>query len=186
MKIRELFEDVVDLNKVRQQRSAGRAVQTQAVPKDDDEYSFAQVDEREEQTVKELAEFEEWMHVAKTKGRIPGFDTMDDAIAYLLSDLDFPRKKTMSRIQALEWFKNLDEEERSEVRMIEHHSDRMIQMYEVLRNKLHAIQTMWHTRFAGKVHEEWDAVSSAAWLDSEFEFDITVLKDLKKVIAIVG
>lgn len=137
----------------------------------------------EEQTVQELAEFEEWMNTAKEKGRIPGFDTMDDAVAYLIVDLEMPHHITHAK--AHQWFKSLDDDQRSKAIMIAHHADRLINIYRVLHNKLSGIQNIWRDRFNGKIPHGWDATDGAAWLDQEFVHDIQQLNNLKKVVQIV-
>ena len=112
MKVKELIENVVkvDFAQARAKRDA-EANQHKAEHQLSQDYEkLVGEDEREGQTVQELAEFEEWMVVAKKKGRIPGFDTMDDAISYLLADLEMPTHITHSK--AINWFKALSEEER--------------------------------------------------------------------------
>jgi hypothetical protein len=181
MKVTELFENVVKVD-----FSKGRKVANDYWEKKahQDMSDLEQEDERETLTVKELAEFEEWMIVAKKKGRVPGFDTMDDCIHYLIATLEIPQHIT--RHKAIQWFSSLSEEDREKARMIAHHADRMILIYEILTTKIHGIQDTWYKRFNGKPPMGWDAIEGAAWLDQEFSYDIAQLKALKKAITILG
>lgn len=186
MKLHELFENVVnvDFAQARAKRDAQAAENRKGQEVQHYQQEIQQEDERETLTVQELAEFEEWMYIAKKKGRVPGFETIDDVIAYLLADVELPPHIT--RAKAINWFAKLDEEKREKVRMLAHHVDRMVDVYELLRTKLHGLQNTWYKRFDGKVPKRWDAVEGAAWLDTEFTYDITCLKNLKKAITILG
>lgn len=187
MKVKDLFENVVqvDFSKGKGMRPP---VDLEYEQKSQDvQAAYTKIqgeDEKETQTVKELGEFEEWMVTAKKKGRVPGFETMDDVIHYVIAELELPNHIT--RRKAIEWFSDLDEEDREKARMISHHADRMIQIYDILRNKIHALQDMWHKRFNGKIPSGWDATDGAAWLDSEFGYDILQLKNIKKAFEILG
>ncbi len=184
MKVKDIFEDIVDFAKARQQRAGQQQL---AQKKNDEETQFTNIiqdDENETLTVKELAEFEEWMATAKKKGRIPGYETIDDVIHYIIAVVEMPNHIT--RHKAIEWFAELSEEDREKIRMIAHHADRLIQVYVILRNKLHGIQNTWNTRFGGKIPSGWDAIEGAAWLDQEFSYDIKQLEKVKKVISILG
>lgn len=90
------------------------------------------------------------------------------------------------RASAIEWFKDISDDDREKARMLAHHADRLIQIYDVLRSKVHTLQDMWSKKFGGKVPRGWDAIEGAAWLDSEFTYDIAQLKNLKKAITILG
>ncbi len=88
MKVKELLEDIVNLAQAREKRDQQRQ-ETQKQQDVEQSYDKLQKqDQAETTTVQELAEFEEWMNVAKKKGRVPGFESMDDVVAYLLSDVD--------------------------------------------------------------------------------------------------
>jgi|SRR5271157_314872 len=179
MRLIELFENVIpfDFAKAR----ANREQQVQVQQKQSE---IEQEDEKETQTVQELAEFEEWMLTAKKKGRVPGFETMDDVIHFIIAEVEMPNHIT--RAKAIEWFGDISEEDREKARMIAHHADRMIDIYKILRNKIHTMQDMWKQRFGGKIPQGWDATDGAAWLDQEFTYDIKVLDNLKKAIKILG
>jgi hypothetical protein len=186
MKVKELFENVVNVN-FAQARAKRDAEATKHKKQQEVEQRYGELeqeDERETLTVHELAEFEEYAHTAKKKGRIPGFETMDDAVCYLLSDMELPSHITRSK--AINWFSKLSEEEREKARMIAHHTDRMIQIYEILKTKLHGLQDTWNKRFNGKIPQGWDATDGAAWLDSEYTYDIQALKNLKQAVTILG
>lgn len=184
MKVKDIFEDIVDFAKARQQRASQQQLSQK---QNDEETQFTKVlqdDENETLTVKELAEFEEWMATAKKKGRIPGYETIDDVLYYLTADVEMPNHIT--RHKAIEWFSDLSEEEREKVRMIAHHADRMIQVFTILRNKIHGLQNTWSVRFGGKIPSGWDAIDGAAWLDQEFTYDIKQLEKVKKAVSILG
>lgn len=186
MKVYELFENVLKVDFA--QNRASRDMDTywkQNKEKDvADNRNIESENEAESLTVHELAEFEEYMTTAKKKGRVPGFETMDDCVAYLLADIELPQHITRST--AIGWFSKMSEEDREKARMIAHHADRMLQIFEMLKTKIHGIQNTWYKRFNGKVPKGWDAVDGAAWLDSEFNYDISQLKNLKKAILILG
>lgn len=192
MKVTDLFENVVkvDFSKGRNKPaedhddwSHGRTQELSFTPVDR-KAAINGEDEAESLTVHELAEFEEYMATAKKKGRVPGFDTMDDCIHFLLAEIELPNHITRSK--AIVWFTKMSEEEREQARMLAHHADRMIQIFELLRTKLHGIQNTWYKRFNGKPPQGWDAIEGAIFLDTEFNYDITQLKNLKKAITILG
>lgn len=186
MKVKDLFENVVKIDfaqaHAKRQQQAIDNKRRQDLDKATEKVQTH--DERETQTVQELAEFEEWMVTAKKKGRVPGFETMDDVIYYLIHDVELPNHIT--RHKAIDWFSSISEDDREKVRMVAHHADRLIQIYDVLRSKVHTLQDMWSKKFGGKVPRGWDAIEGAAWLDSEFTYDIAQLKNLKKAITILG
>ncbi len=188
MKVKDLFENVVDFQQARELRDAKRAFDQQWQQKQSEvEQHYQKInkeDENETLTVKELAEFEEWMTTAKTKGRVPGFDSIDDVLYFLIASVEIPNHITRHKV--IEWFSDLTEEEREKVKMIAHHADRIIQIFVLLRNKIHGIQNTWSTRFGGKIPQGWDAIEGAAFLDQEFSYDIKQLEKLKKAIAILG
>jgi hypothetical protein len=124
------------------------------------------------------------MQTAKKKGRVPGFETMDDVIHFIIAEVEIPNHIT--RAKAIQWFTDISEEDREKVRMVAHHADRMIDIYKILRNKIHGIQDVWQKRFNGKIPQGWDATDGASWLDQEFTYDIKVLDNLKKAIKILG
>ena len=173
MKVRELLENVVHVDFARAR--ANIAQRADQLERDD---------AAETQSVQELAQFEEWMVVAKKKGRIPGFETMDDALAFLLADAELPQRIT--RESAIEWFSGLNEDEKEKVQMICYHADRMIQIYDILQVKIHGIQDTWHKRFRGNVPKGWDAIDGAAWLDQEFTYDKRQLNNLRKALELLG
>jgi hypothetical protein len=182
MKVKDLFENIVkvDFAAARQERD-----RKDAWDKVNGEVGKIEADDDAETlTVHELAEFEEYAHAAKKKGRIPGFEAIDDVVAYILSDMELPQHITRSK--AIDWFGKLNEEERSKARMIAHHVDRMVQVYEILKKKLHGLINTWTQRFGGKLPHGWDATDGAAWLDSEYTYDITALKNLKKAVELLG
>lgn len=183
MKVKELLEDVADFAQHRAKRDAimMNAKKHRAVNQRHDDID--EEDDAETLTVHELAEFEEYTYQAKAMGRVPGFTTMDDAVCYLLSDLEMPHHITRS--SAIKWFQSLSEEERGKARMMAHHADRMIRIYEMLKTKLRGLQDTWKKRF-GQLPKGWDCTESAAWLDSELSYDISHLKNLDKAITILG
>lgn len=186
MKLQDLFENIVnvDFAKARAIRDA-RAIHKNSEQKLSQDYEkLVDEDERETTSVYELAKFEEWMHAAKKKGRVPGFADIDEVQHYLVADLEFPSHIT--RAKAIQWFSALSEEERERARMIAHHADRIIQIYEILRTKLHGLQDTWVKRFEGNAPKDSDAITGGDWLNQEFNQDIKTMKNLKKAIVILG
>lgn len=146
--------------------------------------NLKQEDANETQTVHELAEFEQWMHVAKQKARVPGFANIDEVTQFLTIDTEIPNK--ISKQSAVKWFADMDEFDRDKVKMISHHVDRLVQVYELLRNKLQGLQNIWHNRFNGAPPKDWDAMVGADWLLSEFKDDIKILTNCKKLVELLG
>lgn len=184
MKVKDLLENVVDFKQAREKRDAAANQHKTEQGLSQDYEKLVGEDEVESLTVHELAEFEEYMVTAKKKGRVPGFTDMDDAVCFLIADIELPQHITRST--AINWFHKLSEQEREQARMLAHHADRMLQVFQVLRTKIHGIQDTWYKRFNGKPPKGWDAIEGAAWLDSEFNYDISQLKNLKKAISILG
>lgn len=184
MKLHELTENVINFAQARNKRDAMAIQHKQDHDADTNYETSVNDDETESLTVSQLAGFEEWMYVAKKKGRVPGFENLDAAMTYLLADIELPAHIT--RAKAINWFSSLSEEEREKVRMLAHHADRLLEIFQVLKTKLHGIQDTWAKRFGGKVPRGYDAIEGAAWLDQEFTYDMTALKNLKKAIAILG
>src|SRR5271165_6718225 len=118
MKLNQIFENVVDFAQARAKRAQQTADDKKQHEVEQSYHKIVGHDEDETQTVKELAEFEEWMITAKKKGRVPGFETMDDAVTYLLADIEIPLKIT--REKAIKWFSSLTEEDRAKVRVLAH------------------------------------------------------------------
>ena len=113
MKVRELLENVVHVDFARARANKEWEAKAKDIAQRADQ--LERDDAAETQSVQELAQFEEWMVVAKKKGRIPGFETMDDALAFLLADAELPQRIT--RESAIEWFSGLNEDEKEKVQM---------------------------------------------------------------------
>lgn len=134
MKLIDILEDVVNLADVRKRK------EVDSLSKEFDQY-----EQLETAAGEAFNELHAWAEKQMENIKVPGFTSYDDIAGYILADVGMPANPWPKVWR--DWFTHLPKEDQDRVRMMSHHSPRIIKVLTNIKNKFDQFDAEWGKEF---------------------------------------